>query len=713
MRAAILLTVVLMVVGVSSVYGKTLLPPPVSQVVLVLWHGMEWVDIEDLPINTGQAIGLMNTRTGGGLGVEAAYLSISAGARAVGTAGAGSLFMDYESHQFTLHTGLPSSSIVQPFISQLLGGQNVSYTVIPGALASAITKGGKGVSAYGNSDIEEPRRWAGVVAMDRSGRIWSGDVGRNVLLEDEDYPYGVKTNYDLLTANILASDSHLVVVDLGDPYRLGEYAPNLLPEQADLLRSRMRKEARLFLTNLGNQIGEERVVLVIAPYPGAERGQQGQWLTPVLFLGRDSGLTVSGTTRWPGLITNMDIAPMILELLGVEQSETMIGRSVRIKPAQHGFEKVQHLEERLLATARHRGWVLRVLVAVQILLYIGALGLLIIDRALSRSIIRSVQIGLTIWLAVPGLLLAMSGGTVLVVVFGTGLVFSYFLTHSPLETVMAVALTTGALIILDILTGGWLIRFSYLGYDAIGGARFYGLGNEFMGILIGSAIMGWAVMTQLSDLPEWVMGGVGVIMFSGALAVIGAPRWGTNVGGAITAVLGFGVTLGAFWHMKFRARTVFLVLALVCAVLGALMAVDSSKSIDQQSHIGQTVTLLQRDGWKAVFSIVQRKLGMNLKLMRYSIWSRALVVALGVMGASFVWPSSFIRWLVKTYPTIAKGIGGVVVGSVGALLFNDSGVVAAATCVFFAATTLIILALELKHDLTSSKSYIEDDSDRD
>ena len=164
--------------------------------------------------------------------------------------------------------------------------------------------------------------------------------------------------------------------------------------------------------------------------------------------------------------------------------------------------------------------------------------------------------------------------------------------------------------------------------------------------------------------------------------------------------------------MKVRLRTVLLILLLVGAVLGILMAVDSGKPVDQQSHIGQTVSLMKRDGWEAIFSIIQRKLSMNLKLMRYSIWSRAFMAALGVMGASFIWPSSFIRWLVETYPIIAKGIGGVVIGSVGALVFNDSGVVAAATCVFFAATTLMVLALNLKHNLTPPQTYIEDDSHR-
>ena len=43
----------------------------------------------------------------------------------------------------------------------------------------------------------------------------------------------------------------------------------------------------------------------------------------------------------------------------------------------------------------------------------------------------------------------------------------------------------------QMFSGSWLMLFFW---DTIPrGARFYGIGNEFMGVLIGSAIMGWAI----------------------------------------------------------------------------------------------------------------------------------------------------------------------------------------------------------------------------
>ena len=123
-------------------------------------------------------------------------------------------------------------------------------------------------------------------------------------------------------------------------------------------------------------------------------------------------------------------------------------------------------------------------------------------------------------------------------------------------------------------------------------------------------------------------------------------------------------------------------------------------------HIGQTVELIRRDGVNAVILIIARKLSMT-RGSRATAWSKPIVALVGI-GASFIWPSRYIFWLKENHPLIAGGIMGVVIGSTAAFVFNDSGVVAAATCLSFASSTLLILALELKHDLAAPQTNIED-----
>ena len=50
-------TVIFALLCLSSILVQASLPSPVSQVVLVLWHGMEWEDIQGFNGNQSQALG--------------------------------------------------------------------------------------------------------------------------------------------------------------------------------------------------------------------------------------------------------------------------------------------------------------------------------------------------------------------------------------------------------------------------------------------------------------------------------------------------------------------------------------------------------------------------------------------------------------------------------------------------------------------------------
>lgn len=686
-----------------------------EQIVLVIWHGATFSDLEETVPHTPQAWALLNTRTGGGAGVEGSYLSISSGARAIGVVGAGEVYNRDENHNYELNSGLQSTAIVQPTIWSVMSGQTADYTVKPGSLAASLKEQGYTIAAYGNSDTNRTARWAGTVATDFKGQVEEGNVGDGVLIFDDLQPFGVRTNYDALLDLVQNSTANLVVVDLGDPYRLEEAGAALWPDQYQLLRDEMVAEAREFLAELLQEMPEGRAVLVLSPHPGQSRASQGQWIAPVVLYGKETGLLQSPTTKWPGIVTNMDVAPTVMQLLGAKYPSYMIGSPMEIVPlsAKEALQQVQTLEESLLALNKNRGVILRALVGFQIGIYVVTLALMAFGISRVLPLVRIIQLFLVLALALPLYLLILPKGIWAVIVLTIMLLLIGLFTRNFLWATAGVGLLTALLVSLDTFTGSSLMRFSYLGYDPIGGARFYGLGNEFMGILVGSLIMGWVCLAELMGLRRRQTIAWAVPLFVLVLGAIAAPWWGTNVGGAITAVLGFGVTLGALGNFKVSWRTVLLLGFAVVLILGALMYLDAGRAPEQQSHIGQTVRTIRGEGLLAVYNIIQRKLAMNLRLIRYSIWSRAWIVALALIGASFIWPSRFIAWLAKKYPQIANGIWGTVVAGMAALIFNDSGVVAAATCVFFAASTMAVLALEyrlLKHDFLSSESHIEDNT---
>ncbi|MGI6147924.1 MAG: hypothetical protein ACOYEU_01035 [Limnochordia bacterium] len=710
MRIGLVLGLLLCLLGGSGVNAQY------TQVVLVIWHGAELQDLAGLAPHIPQAWALMNTRTGGGAGLEGAYLSVASGARAVGVVGAGEVFEGEEDETYSRNTGLTPAALVQPEIWRVHSGQNTSYTVYPGALGTALLEAELKVAAFGNSDGDGTARWAGTIAADSFGRIPAGRVNRTLLVADPERPFGVSTDYALLLQLVRESDANLIVVDLGDPYRFDEAAAALMPAQYDRLRAQMVAEARTFITSLITQLSDSTAVFVVSPHPGRLKASQNLWLAPAVLFGQETGLLTSPTTKWPGIITNMDIAPTILSLLGVKPPPSMVGSPAAVLPmvSASALKKVEALEGQIIWLASYRGPVLRSLVGVQIGVYLAALAVMAWGMRPAVRLLRAIQLLLAAALAIPAVLLILPAGLWAALGMLVVLALVQLTTKDLLWVVAVIGLSTAVLVGIDTVTGSSLMRFSFLGYDPIGGARFYGLGNEYMGIMIGALIMGWVCLAELVRFDRGVTAAAAVPIFASALGVVAAPWWGTNVGGAITAVVGFGVTWGALRRMRFSWRSALALAAAVALVLGGLIFVDAVRLPEQQSHIGRTTRLVGLEGIAAVYDIIQRKLSMNLRLIRYSIWSRAWIAALGLIGASFIWPSRFIIWLVNKYPQIASGIWGTVAAGTAALVFNDSGVVAAATCVFFAATTMAVLALDyrkLKHDLLPPEAYVENNSD--
>lgn len=121
---------------------------------------------------------------------------------------------------------------------------------------------------------------------------------------------------------------------------------------------------------------------------------------------------------------------------------------------------------------------------------------------------------------------------------------------------------------------------------------------------------------------------------------------------------------------------------------------DAGQSVSLQSHFGRTINALKTNGIAEAYDIIVRKGAMNLKLIRWTIWSRVFLVILAATVLFFYWPLGVMKKAMTQYPFLAKGFWGVVSGCITALIFNDSGIVAAATMSIFMAAPLIFIVIE-------------------
>ena len=95
--------------------------------------------------------------------------------------------------------------------------------------------------------------------------------------------------------------------------------------------------------------------------------------------------------------------------------------------------------------------------------------------------------------------------------------------------------------------------------------------------------------------------------------------------------------------------------------------------------------MVRQRGFEGIWETALRKMSMNWRLIRFSIWSRAFATLIGLLVILFFYPVGILRKLKKEQPYLVNGAAAALAGSVAALLANDSGIVAAAMVLLYAA----------------------------
>lgn len=134
----------------------------------------------------------------------------------------------------------------------------------------------------------------------------------------------------------------------------------------------------------------------------------------------------------------------------------------------------------------------------------------------------------------------------------------------------------------------------------------------------------------------------------------------------------------AFW------RPVVVVAALVLS-----LAVWDVIIPGEPTHVGRIFQFAIASDWSILVEVAQRKLLLNLKLIRYTIWSRVLIVSLVAIAFFVFRPAQGFTRLWRQHRGLAAAAAAGTTGALAALLLNDSGVVAAATTMIFPSVGLL------------------------
>ena len=438
-------------------------------------------------------------------------------------------------------------------------------------------------------------------------------------------------------------------------------------------------------------------VYVLSPVSPAHSDPDLRTLAPVILLdsrGPETvGLLTGSGTRWPGLITAADIAPTVLDFWGLHEHDGfMTGRSMLVSGDSAPLRRLDRLDSML--TDRYR---LRVPMAK---LY-GVYGLLAALAGVALAVWRRrtrflgaaalgvafVPVGLAIAAPIPPGHDALYLGVSFAIAVAFGLLGSASARRGPTFGLALAMLLGAGLIVADVLNSSPLMRFSALEMGIMMGSRFYGIGNEHMGALVGLTTIGLGAMVQVASSRGRLAALIGIFV----TLVVGLACWGANWGGSFTAAVG----LLALWLLsvpRVKARHVAAALALLAGSVVVPAALDLLNAPPNRSHIGASAAALLSGSTAGLGDTITRKAAIVLKVIRVAPWSGpAALIAAGVFWLQLRRGAPARRAL-EGQRFLTAGIAAALIAGVVAMLINDSGPAAGMGAILAALGAVVFLA---------------------
>jgi hypothetical protein len=510
--------------------------------------------------------------------------------------------------------------------------RDVSVTLRPGLLAATVPGGAAFVGSPGLDEIA-------IAAADERGRIAA-------------FSTGPATTVARRAREALAT-KQLVVVAL----------PAGNAGQAAL--------EDLIATRAG---GELVLVAHIPPTPperGFGRAPSRFYRLPAFALagaGRNS--VRSASTRRPGLVSAIDIAPTAFEHLGLPRPDAVRGEPVRTTSGPDGARLAALRRRWSDVRAGRQSSSLNTIagLALLVMLLIGA------AKGMRAAIRPGLRIGALAVMWWPTLVLfaavfepgSKGTETALIAVGSLALgVATDRILRWPRGPVLPAAVGLGAYT-LDLATGGGLLTRSALGPSLLSGSRFYGISNELEPLLPILTLVGLAALIGARPRTARLcvaFAGCGVALG----IVVGWGRLGADVGGVLTIAGGFAVATLLMLPGGITRRALAVAVLAPFVALGGLIVIDLVLS--GGGHLSRNLT--RSEGSADLVELVTRRYQLAFRVLRRG---RSLTTFLGAaLGIAFALRNRAVLYApVRNRAWTAALLGGLASGVTGALT-NDSG----------------------------------------
>ncbi|MBU5425140.1 hypothetical protein KQI41_01845 [Tissierella pigra] len=557
-----------------------------------------------------------------------------------------------------------------------------------GLLGKIAKENGIVVGLIGSSDLDTLAREATMLAMDENGVIPFGYIDSDLLISDDDVLEGSRLNQERLLeeAESILPDIDILFIEYGDTVRIETTDEITTKEIREEQKIKVIEGADLFLGQVMEKVDLEKTLfMVITPNPSSETISRGNFgLTPIIMSGPNTqrGLLTSSTTRREGLVTNFDFGPTVLGFFGVSEPRSFIGESMTVVDNNNPEKVLLKNQDQNLYLRKYRSYFHKS--------FIILIGITLIGFYLPR---------LTGWNKLPNDILHYLSITVMIVplmmmtvsltgyksiifdliyVFGGSLIISYILNkifNEKLVIIAILALVTSGLLLIDIFFVKKLMIISPLGSDAIAGGRFYGIGNDYMGILLGSTILSFFVLFHLCNSTKYIMT-ISITSYMILVTIGLSPFFGANMGGTLASILSILMIVLVIFDKRLSLKKIAFIV--VGAILGILLLAKLDSLFNPNpTHAGKALEALMIGGWSKFFEIIGSKLRQVLWNLINSSWNIILFSEVILCGLLYRYKNMLME-LKERYSNLYKGFVTILLCSIAIFSFNDTGTIGTA-----------------------------------
>jgi len=256
-----------------------------------------------------------------------------------------------------------------------------------------------------------------------------------------------------------------------------------------------------------------------------------------------------------------------------------------------------------------------------------------------------------------------------------------------------VCAVTVAVIGVDVITGSRLQLGAPFGLSLVEAGRFYGIGNNALGVYAVAAMLAAAWAGTAGTTRRARVAAAGVVALVAVIAA-GWPGFGAKVGGTIAMVPAFLVLLAAIAGIRITWRRGLLIAVSGLVLVAAFAVLDYLVPAIGPSHLGGFVGQIRHGG---AGGTIQRKISSNLHSLTVTWYAPAVPAVAIVTGLMLAWPA---RMRLRTFvsasrinPLLRPALFTVWLAAVLGWLADDSGVSVAAAALPVALPLAIALVV--------------------